>query len=313
MAPVRVDGAEDQVVFEHDAAVEARDVDFDSPRAARNAREADDAGARRVAEDVEHDLRGAGALDHDVGLEPRDRGHLAPVVMRAEVAGELRLRAILHAVVHVGLASPLRAHERGEQADGTGTRDQDADRTPASRAVADALNLLPGLGDDARGLGQHAERAEFRRHADDEARIHADQLGAIAVALLDAALGVLTVPAHVPFADRAARAGYGIGPAHDARDEGAHRVPAAGRRLDDLQQRLVAEHEAIAPGRRLSVLAVHDLPVRAADPDCERPQEKVAIDPPRRRDFQQLDCARNAGANGERANRLRRFHDQYDA
>ena len=47
----------------------------------------------------------------------------------------------------------------------------------------------------------------------------------IAVALLDAALRVAAVAAHVPFADRAVRARHGIGPPHDADDQVAARKP----------------------------------------------------------------------------------------
>ena len=77
-------------------------------------------------------------------------------------------------------------------------------------------------------------------------RLDAELLGAVAVALLDAALGVEAVAAHVPFADGAGRTRHRIGTAHDADDEIAAREAAALRRLLDAAERLVAEHQTLA-------------------------------------------------------------------
>ena len=79
---------------------------------------------------------------------------------------------------------------------------------------------------------------------DREFRLDAEALGAVAVPLLDAALGVAAVAAHVPFAGGAGRAGLRVGPAHDADDEVAGRDLAIRGRGFHRAQRLMAEHQA---------------------------------------------------------------------
>ena len=79
-----------------------------------------------------------------------------------------------------------------------------------------------------------------------KSRLDAELLGAIAVALFDAALGVEPVAAHVPFADGAGRTRHRIGTAHDADHEIAARKAAALRRFFDAAERLVPEDQTLA-------------------------------------------------------------------
>ena len=86
-----------------------------------------------------------------------------------------------------------------------------------------------------------------RVELDREIMLDAELLGAIAVALLDAALGILSVAAHVPFAGGACRTGHRIGPAHDADHEIAGRKAASGRRLFDTAEQFMADDETLPP------------------------------------------------------------------
>jgi hypothetical protein len=92
-------------------------------------------------------------------------------------------------------------------------------------------------------------------------------LGHESVDLLDAALGVLAVAAHVPFAYRATGAGHGVGAADDADHEIALPKRAARARVDHPAQGFVPEHEARLALRSPAVLALHDLDVGPAYAD----------------------------------------------
>src|SRR5262249_49192340 len=148
-------------------------------------------------------------------------------------AHERRLRAGLAVIEHMHLEPALLAHEARQEADRTGAGHQHGARTPGARARADALGLVPRLGDDARRLDQHPEDAERRIDLDCEIGLDAELLGAEPVALLDAALDVAAVAAHVPLAGRAGRARDRIRPAHDTDEVVAGREAAARRRLLD--------------------------------------------------------------------------------
>src|SRR4030095_3230364 len=88
-----------------------------------------------------------------------------------------------------------------------------------------------------------------------------------AVDLLDAALRVLAVAAHVPFTHGAVRTGHGVGTAHDAEDEASF-LKAAGRpRVEYAAERFVPKHQPRPARRRPSELAFDDLDVRPADAD----------------------------------------------
>ena len=159
-------------------------------------------------------------------------------------------------------------------------------RLPGVESPADALDVIPGLGDDARRLQQHAKLAQRRIDLDRVARLDAKPLGAEAVQALDAAFGVAAVAAHVPFAGGAGWAGHRIGPPHDADDAVADGKAAAGRRRDHLAIGFMTEHQPLAVRRRFAVSAGDDFPIGAAD-------------------------AERQGANQDRAMRLRRLWDVF--
>src|SRR5919204_177388 len=196
-------------------------------------RETDNAARRAARHSLGDDFRRAGAFDDDVEL---DAGMLE-MVSCAELADEPGLRPVVVAIEHMYLEPALHAHERGHQADRSGAGDEHALRRPA-RAPADALDVLPRLGEDARGLEQHCGEAERRVHLDGELGLVAPALGSKAVGLLDATLGIAAVPAHVPLAERAVHARHGVRMAHDADHDVAGAKAALGGRLDDAAERL---------------------------------------------------------------------------
>ena len=207
--------------------------------------EADDRAGRRVLHGAGHQLGHAGALHHDVRLDLLGHvGHVTGVVAAAEGLHRLRLRSLGGAVEHVELEPALRAHQRAEQADRAGA-DDERSLVRRAGARADAVDLLPGLGEDAGGFGEDPERAELVGDRNREVRLERHELGAVAVEGLDAALGVLPVAAHVPLALGAADARHRVGSADDA----GHQLA----RVLHAPEQLVAEHQPLVPGRRLAV------------------------------------------------------------
>ncbi len=202
------------------------------PSSGGDAGEADDRVGGGVRERVDDDLRGAGALDDDVGAggERRDR---VSVVAGAEVGYQTWLGAVGDPVSDVDVVSLLGAEERGEQADGTGSGDQHGAGGPGGGSGADAFDVIPRLGHDAGRFGQHSEVSERRVDRHGEAGVDAVALRGVAVALLDASFGEAAVAAHVPLADGTAWAGHRVGATDDADDEVAHREAGAVRSLQD--------------------------------------------------------------------------------
>src|SRR5581483_6091451 len=131
--------------------------------------------------------------------------------------------------------------------------------------------------------------------------LEAHTLRAIAVALLDAALGVKPVAAHVPLADRAARARLRIGPAHDADDVIAGLEPAIRGRFDHAGQRLVPEHETVIACRRPAILAAQDLGVGPAHAHREHLRQHGALAAIRLTDVVEPRGAGLAGNHRDRA------------
>src|SRR5690606_36009853 len=105
---------------------------------------------------------------------------------------------------------------------------------------------------------------------------HRPAVGAVPVELLDAALAIPAVAAHVELADAAGAARLRIGTSHDARDEVAGGEPATVGRFEDSAERFVAQDESIASVRRPTVVATGDLAVRPAHADGDRLHQKVA-------------------------------------
>src|SRR5215218_4791597 len=216
--PVRVDGAEYHVVLEHELVVERAHVDMQA--AARpDTGKADDRAGSGVSHGAGDELGYAGALDDDVWLErTRDFRDVARVVLRAQVANELRLDPGLGSIEHVDLVAMLPRYQPREQTDRTGAGDEGA-LVRRAGTCPDAVDLLPSLGEHAGGLGEHAELAEFVGDRDRELALERHEFGPIAVAPLDAPLGVAPVAAHVPLAPRTAGTGLRIGTSDDAGDE----------------------------------------------------------------------------------------------
>jgi len=86
------------------------------------------------------------------------------------------------------------------------------------------------------------------------------------VDLLYAALRVLAVAAHVPLANRAVRAGDGIGTADDAHHQIALVKPACWARVYHPAERFVTQHEARLAGWSPAVMPLHNLHIGPADP-----------------------------------------------
>ena len=126
------------------------------------------------------------------------------------------------------------------------------------------------FGENAGRLEQHAEQAEGRVELDDEFRLDAKIFGAVAMAFLDAPLGVAAVAAHVPFAGGAGAARHRIGSAHDADDEISGGKPAFRRRGLHPPKRFMAEDQPLLARRRGAILAGNDLPVGPAHAERHR-------------------------------------------
>ena len=102
-------------------------------------------------------------------------------------------------------------------------------------------------------------------------------LASVTVKLLDAALGIATVAAHVPLAYRTIRAGLGIGTANDSNNEVAWFHTTASRSVQNTSQRFVAKNETILPGRGPAVAAANDLYICAAHAHSKRPDEHATV------------------------------------
>ena len=186
---------------------------------------------------------------------------------------KLPLAAAIVMVEHVNLKPALRSDQRGEKTDRSGAGDEERFRRPAARAFTDALGMVPRLGDDTGRFDQHAVHAERRVDLDQKVGLDTEEIRAVAVALLDAALGVAAVAAHVPLADRAVRTWHRIGPPHDADDQIAWLEAAVGRRFLHLAERLVPDHQPLLPRRRPAIGAGNDLAIGAADAKCQHPHQ----------------------------------------
>ena len=125
--------------------------------------------------------------------------------------------------------------------------------------------MVPRLGDDACRFEQHGGSAQRRIDLDEKFRLDAEMVGPETVSLFDAPLGVAPVTAHVPFADSASRTRDGIGAAHNADDEVADFHIAAGRRLFDPAEGLVAYHQALRAMRRPTIVSGDDFAICPAD------------------------------------------------
>ena len=197
------------------------------------------------------------------------------MVAGAKVADQPGLETSGGELEHVHVVAALGAHQRGEQADRPSSGHEHAIPARAG-AGADPLDVIPGLGEHARRLGEHAQVAELGRNGDRELGLEGHQLRAVAVTALDAALGVEPVAAHVPFTAGAAVAGHRIGPPHDRRHRRPGLEAAVLGSADHPGEQLVAEHQPLVALRRRSVGAGQDLPIGAAHAQHQRLDQQLA-------------------------------------
>ena len=170
-----------------------------------------------------------------------------------------------------------------------------------ARAMADTFGVVPGLGEDAGGLEQDAEHTQAPVDLDGEFRSDTETLGAVTVPLLDAALGVAPVAAHVPLAGGAGDARLRVGTAHDADNEVARRHAAVlGRRLD-LAERFMAEHETWLARRSRAVDAGQDFAVGCAHAQRQGAHQNRAIRVGRFGDLIETCRIGDAGRDGDSA------------
>ena len=228
------------------------------------------------AEATADDGSGAGAFHQDVRCKAF-KGALVGMIGRAEIAYDRFLRAPLVVIEHVHVKPALLSHQGGEQADRARAGDEQAAGFPYPGALADALGVVPRLGKNARRLQQHAQDIQSRIDLDHEFRLDAEAFGAVTVPLLDPALGVAAVAAHVPFAGGTSRARLRIGPADDPDDEVAGRDLAIRGRAFHRPQRLMAEDKAPLAGRRGAVGPHEDFTVGRANPERARAHQNRSV------------------------------------
>ena len=143
-------------------------------------------------------------------------------------------------------------------------------------AAADPIDVIPGLGEDRRRFHQHADLIEARVELDRVVALDRPALGAVPVDLLDSALGIEAVAAHVELAVGAGSAGLWVWTPDDAHNEVALGEAASLRRLAHAAERLVTQHQSLAPGWRPAVLPGCDLAVGAADTQREPVDQQLA-------------------------------------
>ena len=214
----------------------------------------------------------------------------ATVIGRAKVADQFRLGPGLGSGQDMNLQPELPAKQGAEQADRPRPGDEHGFRFPKGTPTH-RKNMLPSLGDDGGRFHQHAQNPQGRVNLDGVFGFDPPAFGHESVDLFDAALGVLAVATHVPFAHGAVRAGNRIGAADDAHHQVAGssvRWPARG---PGRGPGFVTEHEARLARRRPAVLAVRNLDVSAANADGNSLHEHGAVLDVRFRDvFQPCRC-----------------------
>src|SRR5690349_12586131 len=137
--------------------------------------------------------------------------------------------------------------------------------------------MVPGLGHDAGGLHQNPGEAKIAIDRDSERRLDAKPFRTKAVPLLDPALGIAAVAAHVPFAGRTGRARQRIGTPHDTDNRIACGKTTALRRLLHNAQRLVTEHQSFRTFWCCAVQAVEYFMIGAADAERTGADENRAV------------------------------------
>jgi len=95
--------------------------------------------------------------------------------------------------------------------------------------------------------------------------------------LLDAALSIAAVPAHIPLADRARWTRNRVGPSYDAGDKIANVHAGVRRRLPHRAKRFMADHQAHFARRRPTEMPADNFAVGAAYTDRQRAHQNRTI------------------------------------
>jgi hypothetical protein len=83
------------------------------------------------------------------------------------------------------IEASLPCHQCREKADRTGACHEDRPRTPRGGACPDPFGMIPRLRHNAGRLQKHAQVPKGGVHLHRKLRLHAEALGAVAIALLD--------------------------------------------------------------------------------------------------------------------------------
>ena len=214
---VGVHRADDDVVLQHRGGGEVR-RGGGGATAAADAGEADDAAGGDAAQRLDDHLAAPVHSTMTSGSKPTS-GDRAGVIGRAERAHEIRLRPGLDPIEHVHLEPVLLADQRRQQADRPGAGHEHRLAAARTRAGRPASTCSHALATTVVGSSSTPRMPSERRDLHRVLGLDAPALGHEAVDLLDAALGVLAVAAHVPLADGAVRARHGVRPPDDADDQ----------------------------------------------------------------------------------------------
>ncbi len=188
------------------------------------------------------------------------------MIGRPQVSHEIGLGSRFDPVEDVDLEAVLLADKGREQTDRAGTGHEHGPRLP-ERPLADGSDLLPRLGNDGGGLEQHAQETEGSVDLHGVLGLDSPALGHEPVDLLDASLGVLAIPAHVPLAHGTVGARHWVRTANNADHEITLLERAARARVHHAAEGLVSKHKAgLAPGCP-AILAFHDFDVGPAYAD----------------------------------------------
>ena len=228
--------------------------------------------------------------------------HRRRVVVRAEGLHDVRFGTVGHSIEYVHVESALNAEHRRQEANGTGSRHENARRRPSSPSP-NPLDVLPCLGDNARRLEQNPRKPQRGRHLDEVLRLDAVALRRKPMTFFDPAFGVSAIAAHVPLVDRAIRTRDRIGPSDDSDDAISALEVASGRRVDDLAQRLVSQDESLTSRGRPAVGAPDDFEIRSAYADGQRFDQHRAVRPRRFRDLVESCGASLVGNHRDRSHR----------
>ena len=284
---VGVHRAEDNLVLQHEITHELVALQLDVALRRRDAGEDKHPVQPQVHHHVEGRFRHAHGLIDEVNV-PHALGELGRrgvgdgEVFRAEGLDERGLVVGLgRAGINVGVEAVEHAGHRAEDADGAGPEHDGAQALALGlagffarprEALLDFPNLREALFGTGQRLGQHGEVAQLLRHDDEVLFVVHEELGHVAVVLVDPAFVELPRRAKV-LAVHTARTAVRVRAraAHRRHDEVADlELLHARADFDDFAERLVTEHEVVRAGGRRAIDEGANLAVRPADAHVER-------------------------------------------